>query len=61
MYSYSFLLTLRASLLFDNGATVFFAVVMSFWAVLFLEFWKRKQFVTQHYWDTLDFEAAEVS
>ena len=33
---------------------------MSFWAVLFLEFWKRKQFVTQHYWDTLDFEAAEV-
>lgn len=27
--------------LFDNGATVFFAVFMSFWAAMFLEFWKR--------------------
>jgi len=27
--------------LFDNEATVFFAVFMSFWAALFLEFWKR--------------------
>ncbi|KAF9797805.1 hypothetical protein SFRURICE_018000 [Spodoptera frugiperda] len=29
--------------LFDNPATVFFAVFMSFWATSFLEFWKRKQ------------------
>ena len=28
--------------LFDNDATVWYAVFMSIWAVLFLEFWKRK-------------------
>jgi hypothetical protein len=49
----------RASLLFDNGGTVFFAAFMSVWAVLFLEFWKRKQFILQHRWDVLGYEAAE--
>lgn len=49
----------RASLLFDNGGTVFFAAFMSIWAVLFLEMWKRKQFVLQHRWDVLGYEDAE--
>ncbi|CAH3199287.1 unnamed protein product, partial [Porites evermanni] len=33
----------KISYLFDNAATVFFAVFVSFWAVFFLEFWKRKE------------------
>ncbi|XP_035456475.2 anoctamin-5 isoform X2 [Spodoptera frugiperda] len=37
--------------LFDNPATVFFAVFMSFWATSFLEFWKRKQSVLKWEWD----------
>lgn len=44
------------SQLFDNAATVFFAIFMAFWAVLFLEFWKRKQYYLQYDWDVLDFE-----
>lgn len=31
--------------LFDNPATVFFAIFMSLWATTFLELWKRKQSV----------------
>ncbi|CAI8002180.1 Anoctamin-7 [Geodia barretti] len=45
--------------LFDNGGTVFFALIMSFWAVLFLEFWKRRQFYLQYDWDMLGYESAE--
>jgi hypothetical protein len=45
--------------LFDNGGTVFFALIMSFWAVLFLEFWKRRQFYLQYEWDMLGYESAE--
>lgn len=29
-------------------------------AVLFLEFWKRRQFVLQHDWDVLGYEESEV-
>jgi len=29
-------------------------------AVLFLEFWKRRQFVLEHDWDVLGYEEAEV-
>ena len=32
---------------FDNNATIFFAVFMSFWATMFLELWKRKQSILQ--------------
>ena len=49
------------SLLFDNLGTVIFAAFISIWAVLFMEMWKRRQFVLQHEWDVLGFEAAEVS
>ena len=30
-------------------------------AVLFLEFWKRRQFYLQYDWDMLGYESAEVS
>ena len=46
--------------LFDNAGTIFFAAVMAIWAVLFLEFWKRKEFLLQHRWGMLGYEAAEV-
>ncbi|XP_013873906.1 anoctamin-2b isoform X2 [Austrofundulus limnaeus] len=43
--------TARASHLFDNPATVFFAIFMSLWAVLFLEQWKRRQISLSFSWD----------
>uniref|UniRef100_A0AAQ4QX53 Anoctamin n=1 Tax=Gasterosteus aculeatus aculeatus TaxID=481459 RepID=A0AAQ4QX53_GASAC len=43
--------TARASHLFDNPATVFFAIFMSLWAVLFLEHWKRRQISLSFSWD----------
>ncbi|KAF4518589.1 hypothetical protein B566_EDAN012417 [Ephemera danica] len=36
---------------FDNPATVFFAIFMSFWATSFLELWKRQQAVIAWEWD----------
>ena len=39
------------SYLFDNGMTVAFACLMSFWATTFLEFWKRRQAVLSWEWD----------
>ena len=44
---------------FDNQATLFFALFMSFWAVFFLEFWKRKQVSLAYEWHTMDFEEEE--
>ncbi|CAF4888233.1 unnamed protein product [Pieris macdunnoughi] len=41
----------QLSYLFDNPATVFFAIFMSFWATTFLELWKRKQSVLRWEWD----------
>ena len=37
--------------LFDNETTVIFAIFMSFWAALFLEFWKRYSAEIAHRWD----------
>uniref|UniRef100_A0A8C8VQY5 Anoctamin n=1 Tax=Pelusios castaneus TaxID=367368 RepID=A0A8C8VQY5_9SAUR len=45
--------------LFDNGATVFFAVFMAVWATLFLEFWKRRRAVIAYDWDLIDWEEEE--
>ncbi|XP_065655307.1 anoctamin-7 isoform X3 [Hydra vulgaris] len=47
----------KLSYLFDNAATVFFAIFVSFWAVFFLEFWKRKEITLAYYWDCLDYES----
>ncbi|XP_055378980.1 anoctamin-5 [Condylostylus longicornis] len=45
--------------LFDNPATVFFAIFMSFWATTFLELWKRKQSVVVWEWDLGDIDQDE--
>uniref|UniRef100_A0A672Y5S8 Anoctamin n=1 Tax=Sphaeramia orbicularis TaxID=375764 RepID=A0A672Y5S8_9TELE len=45
--------------LFDNGATVFFAVFMAVWATVFLEFWKRRRAVLAYDWDLVDWEEEE--
>uniref|UniRef100_K1QJJ1 Anoctamin n=1 Tax=Magallana gigas TaxID=29159 RepID=K1QJJ1_MAGGI len=50
----------RASRIFDNNATVFFAIFMSFWGTLFLEFWKRKEAALQFKWDLTDFVTEEI-
>uniref|UniRef100_A0A3Q3GF67 Anoctamin n=1 Tax=Labrus bergylta TaxID=56723 RepID=A0A3Q3GF67_9LABR len=52
--------TARASHLFDNPATVFFAIFMSLWAVLFLEHWKRRQISLSFSWDLTGIEDDEV-
>lgn len=49
----------RAAYLFDNATTVFFAVFMSFWAVLFLEMWKRYSAEITHRWDLTGFDHQE--
>ncbi|XP_068699332.1 anoctamin-7-like [Montipora foliosa] len=49
----------RISYLFDNPATVAYAVFVSFWAVFFLEYWKRKEITLAYQWDVLGFEEEE--
>ncbi|XP_072551737.1 anoctamin-1 isoform X2 [Salminus brasiliensis] len=51
--------TARASYLFDNHATVAFAIFMSLWAAVFLEHWKRRQRCLQHRWDLTGMEEEE--
>ena len=46
--------------LFDNNATAFFAVFMSIWSVLYLEYWKRRQATLTYQWHTMDFYEEEV-
>uniref|UniRef100_A0A8C2HXT3 Anoctamin n=1 Tax=Cyprinus carpio TaxID=7962 RepID=A0A8C2HXT3_CYPCA len=52
--------TARTSYLFDNHATVGFAIFMSLWAAVFLEHWKRRQRCLQHSWDLTGMEDDEV-
>ncbi|KAK2172730.1 hypothetical protein NP493_931g00039 [Ridgeia piscesae] len=49
----------RASHMFDNGATVFFAVFISLWGTFFLEFWKREQSAIQFRWNLMSFKEEE--
>ncbi|XP_057692739.1 anoctamin-2 isoform X2 [Corythoichthys intestinalis] len=49
----------KASYLFDNGATVLFAIFMSLWAACFLEHWKRRQMCLKHTWDLTSLEDEE--
>nr|XP_020457184.1 anoctamin-1-like [Monopterus albus] len=51
--------TARASHFFDNPATVFFAIFMSLWAVLFQENWKRRQMSLSFRWDMTGVEEDE--
>uniref|UniRef100_A0A8C9U444 Anoctamin n=1 Tax=Scleropages formosus TaxID=113540 RepID=A0A8C9U444_SCLFO len=41
--------------IFDNFGTLVFAVFMSIWVTLFLEFWKRYQAELEYEWDTVQF------
>ncbi|XP_076009396.1 anoctamin-6 [Genypterus blacodes] len=41
--------------IFDNFGTLVFAVFMSIWVTLFLEFWKRYQARLEYEWDTVEF------
>ncbi|MCI4379548.1 hypothetical protein PGIGA_G00229690 [Pangasianodon gigas] len=51
--------TARASYLFDNHATVAFAIFMCLWGAVFLEHWKRRQRCLQHSWDLSGVEDEE--
>lgn len=52
---------LQAGRLFDHGGTVFFSLFMALWAVLLLEYWKRKNATLAYRWDCSDYEDIEVS
>ncbi|KAF9923562.1 Anoctamin-7 [Linnemannia zychae] len=47
--------------IFDNALTLPFALFMSIWAALFVEYWKRKSAVLAYEWNTLDYERQERS
>ncbi|XP_064642098.1 anoctamin-7-like isoform X3 [Lineus longissimus] len=49
----------KVGYLFDNPGTVFYAIFVAFWAVTFLEYWKRKCASLSHHWDCMDFEEEE--
>lgn len=49
----------RISSLFDNPMTVVFAVIMSIWAALFLELWKRYSSAISHRWGLTGFDIQE--
>ncbi|XP_044002725.1 anoctamin-5-like [Aphidius gifuensis] len=49
----------RLTYLFDNPSTVFFAVFMSLWTTLFLEFWKKYSAEITHRWDLTGLDAQE--
>ncbi|XP_046720822.1 anoctamin-1 isoform X2 [Silurus meridionalis] len=51
--------TAQASYLFDNHATVAFAIFMCLWGAVFLEHWKRRQRCLQHSWDLTGVEDEE--
>lgn len=49
----------QISFLFDNAATVFFAVFMSVWATVYLEMWKRYSARITYRWDLSNFDKFE--
>ncbi|XP_046389365.1 anoctamin-7-like [Ischnura elegans] len=49
----------QVAYLFDHPGTVFYAVFVSFWAVTFLEYWKRKSASLAHHWDCTGFQEEE--
>uniref|UniRef100_A0A915EFQ5 Anoctamin n=1 Tax=Ditylenchus dipsaci TaxID=166011 RepID=A0A915EFQ5_9BILA len=46
----------KLTYVFDNGATIIFAAIMSIWATLFLECWKRYHAELAYKWNVLDYE-----
>jgi hypothetical protein len=51
----------KLTYVFDNASTILFAAVMSVWATLFLEGWKRYHAQLAYKWNVFDFEAEEVN
>ncbi|CAH3144184.1 unnamed protein product [Pocillopora meandrina] len=49
----------KVAYVFDNEFTVVFAIFMSIWATMFLEFWKRRQAEIAYEWDLLGYEDEE--
>ncbi|CAD5113431.1 DgyrCDS2601 [Dimorphilus gyrociliatus] len=49
----------RLSYIFDNNSTLAFALIMSIWATVFLEFWKRAEKRVQYDWDVSHYEEEE--
>ncbi|KAG0017564.1 Anoctamin-7 [Podila clonocystis] len=45
--------------IFDNALTLPYALFMSVWSALFVEYWKRKSNVLAYTWNTFDFERRE--
>lgn len=50
----------QAGRLFDHSGTVFFSAFMALWAVLLLEYWKRKSATLAYRWGCFDYEDIEV-
>ncbi|CAF3476960.1 unnamed protein product [Rotaria socialis] len=50
----------NASYVFDNAATLVFAIFMSIWGRLFVKLWKRHQAVLQYDWVDNKFELNEI-
>ena len=46
--------------IFDNNATPFFAVFMSFWSIIYLELWKRKESLCIYDWHIQGYVDNEV-
>jgi anoctamin-1 len=49
----------RVTHAFDNELTFFFAIFMSLWGTLYLEFWKREQASIQFRWNLTNFQEEE--
>ncbi|KAM5271062.1 anoctamin-7 isoform 3-T3 [Hipposideros larvatus] len=49
----------QAGRLFDHGGTVFFSLFVALWAVLLLEYWKRKSATLAYRWGCSDYEDIE--
>ncbi|XP_022668609.1 anoctamin-7-like isoform X3 [Varroa destructor] len=49
----------KLTYLFDHPGTVFYSCFLSFWAVTFLEYWKRQCSRLAHQWDCMDYEEEE--
>lgn len=49
----------KITYMFDHPGTVFFSIFMAFWAVSFLENWKRKNASLGYHWDVIHYEEEE--
>ena len=48
--------SVRFSSIFDNNLSMAYAIIMSLWSALFIEFWKRKTFSLNFDWDLTDID-----